>query len=46
MDGDPALGTLLLLEGESFAVESGCWVKFDVKQVPISTEKPHGLEYS
>jgi Family of unknown function (DUF6516) len=27
-------------------VESGSWVKFDVKEVPISTEKPHGLEYS
>ncbi len=46
MDRDPGLDTLLLLDGESFVVESGCWVKFDVKQVPASTEKPHGLEYS
>lgn len=46
MDRDPSLGTLLLLDGESFVVESGCWVKFEVKQVPTSMEKPHGLEYS
>lgn len=46
MDRDPGLRTLLLLDGESFVVENGCWVKFDVKRVPISTEKPHGLEYS
>jgi hypothetical protein len=41
-----SLDTLLLLDGESFVVESGCWVKFDVKRVPISPEKPHGLDYS
>lgn len=35
-----------MLDGETFVVENGCWVKFDVKRVPISTEKPHGLEYS
>ena len=46
MDRDLGLGTLLLLDGENFVVENGCWVKFDVKQVPISSEKPHGLEYS
>jgi hypothetical protein len=46
MDRDPSLGTLLLLDGERFIVESGCWVKFEVKQVPTSVEKPHGLEYS
>jgi hypothetical protein len=46
MVGDPGLGTLLLLDGESFVVEGGYWVKFDVKQVPVSREKPHGLEYS
>jgi alpha-acetolactate decarboxylase len=38
MVGDPGLGTLLLLDGESFVVEGGYWVKFDVKQVPVSRE--------
>jgi hypothetical protein len=46
MERDLSLGTLLLLDGESFVVESGYWVKFEVKQGPTSTEKPHGLEYS
>jgi hypothetical protein len=44
MDRDHGLDTLLLLDGESFIVESGFWVKFEVKQVPASPEKPHGLD--
>ncbi len=45
---DPSLDTLLLLDGEAFvADESGRhWVKFVVKRVPVSPEKPHGLDYS
>jgi hypothetical protein len=46
MERDHSLDTLLLLDGETFIVESGFWVKFEVKQVPSSPEKPHGLDYS
>jgi hypothetical protein len=45
---DPYLDTLLLLNGESFVADANgkCWVKFVVKQVPVSQERPHGLDYS
>ncbi len=45
---DPSLDTLLLLDGESFMVDESVsyWVKFEVKQVPVTAEKPHGLKYS
>ena len=45
---DSSLGTLLLLDGESFVVEAAgkCWVKFVVKEVPASPERPEGLTYS
>jgi hypothetical protein len=43
---DHSLDTLLLLEGETFVVEGGLWVKFVVRQVPTSPERPHGLDYS
>ncbi|MGA7255092.1 MAG: DUF6516 family protein [Terracidiphilus sp.] len=48
MTHDPTLDTLLYLDGESFIVEAGgaCWVRFQVKRVPATTEKPHGLDYS
>jgi hypothetical protein len=43
---DHSLDTLLLLDGETFVVEAAFWVKFVVKRVPTSSEKPHGLDYS
>ncbi|MDR3745984.1 MAG: hypothetical protein P4K80_07645, partial [Acidobacteriaceae bacterium] len=45
---DPSLDTLLLLDGETFVVEADgkCWVKFVAKQVPVSPERPRGLDYS
>jgi hypothetical protein len=45
---DPGLDTLLDLDGQTFFVdESGqYWVKFDVKECEVSTERPHGLRYS
>ena len=46
MDHDPSLDTLLLLDGETFAVEGNFRVKFEVKRVPVTPEKPHGLDYS
>jgi hypothetical protein len=45
---DPGLDTLLLLDGETFVadLEGKYWVKFIVKKVPASVERPHGLAYS
>ncbi len=45
---DPGLDTLLLLDGETFIadVEGRYWVRFIVKKVPMSSERPHGLAYS
>lgn len=45
---DPTLDTLLHLDGVSFVVEAdgACWVKFVVKRVTATPEKPHGLDYS
>ena len=43
---DHSLDTLLLLDGETFVLEAAFWVKFVVKRVPTSSEKPHGLDYS
>jgi hypothetical protein len=43
---DRSLDNLLLLDGERFVVEDGFWVKFEVKQVKPTAEKPHGLDYS
>jgi hypothetical protein len=45
---DLSLDTLLLLDGESFVADADgkCWVKFVVKQVAVSPERPHGLNYS
>jgi hypothetical protein len=45
---DQSLDALLLLDGETFfADEAGMhWVKFVVKRVPATSERPHGLVYS
>ncbi len=45
---DPGLDILLDLDGAVFgAISSGDYkVKFVVKQVPSSPERPHGLSYS
>ena len=36
LNRDPALDTLLYLDGVTYVVEASgtCWVKFEVKQVP------------
>jgi hypothetical protein len=33
-------------DGVRFVVSNGYWVLFRMKQVPASTAKPHGLDYS
>jgi hypothetical protein len=45
---DPTLDVLLDLDGQVLVVdpEGGHWVRFVVTQVPVSPEKPHGLDYS
>jgi len=45
---DPNLDLLLDLDGQVLVVdaEGGHWVQFVVTRVPVSPEKPHGLDYS
>jgi hypothetical protein len=45
---DPSLDTLLDLDGQVLVVDpkGGHWVRFVVTCVPVSLEKPHGLDYS
>lgn len=45
---DPSLDALLLLDGETFVVgEIGShWVKFVVKRVAATAQRPHGLSYA
>ncbi|HXQ50592.1 MAG TPA: DUF6516 family protein [Stellaceae bacterium] len=45
---DPALDVLLDLDGQVLVVDpkGGHRVRFAVKRVPVSPEKPHGLDYS
>src|SRR5271165_6272584 len=45
---DLSLDALLDLDGQVLVVdpEGGYWVKFVVRRVPASAEKPHGLDYS
>ena len=48
ISSDPSLDALLDLDGEVFVIDpnGGHWVKFIVKRVPASQERPHGLSYS
>jgi predicted transcriptional regulator len=45
---DRTLDVLLDLDGQVLVVdpEGGYWVRFVVTQVPVSPEKPHGIDYS
>ena len=43
---DHSLDTLLDLDGDSYVLDGLYWVKFEAKRVPVSSEKPHGLDYS
>ena len=45
---DPTLDVLLDLDGQVLVVdpEGGYWVRFVVTRVPVSPEKPHGIDYS
>ena len=44
---DPSLEVLLDLDGQEFTFEpTGYSVKFKVKKVPATRERPHGINYS
>ena len=45
---DSSLDALLLLDGEVFFIDASGqhWVKFEVKRVEVSAERPHGLRYA
>jgi hypothetical protein len=45
---DPTLDLLLDLAGDVLVVDpsGGHWVRFIVTIVPVSSEKPHGIDYS
>jgi len=43
---DQGLELLLDLDDERFVLESGYWVKFEVRRVPQSSSIPHGIRYS
>jgi Family of unknown function (DUF6516) len=45
---DSTLDVLLDLDGQVLVVdpEGGDWVRFIVTRVPMSPEKPHGIDYS
>jgi hypothetical protein len=45
---DPSLDMLLDLDGQVLVVnpDGRYWVRFVVTLVPVSAEKPHGLDYS
>jgi hypothetical protein len=46
MSRDKALDTLLDLNGVSYILTGPFWVKFEVRTVPVTPQKPHGLDYS
>jgi hypothetical protein len=45
---DPTLDVLLDLDGQVLVVDpaGGYWVRFVVTRVSVSSEKPHGIDYS
>jgi hypothetical protein len=45
---DATLDGLLDLDGQMLVVDpkGGHWVRFVVTRVPVSSEKPHGIDYS
>lgn len=45
---DPTLDLLLERDGQVLVVdpEGGHWVRFVVTPVPVSAERPHGIDYS
>jgi len=47
-NNDTTLQNLLELDGTRFVLDEllGIWVKFDIKKIQISENRPHGIKYS
>jgi hypothetical protein len=47
-DSDPSLDALRDLDGQVFVLDpkGAFWVKFEVRRLPATAAKPHGLDYS
>jgi len=45
---DPSLDALLDLDGQILVLDQDTrhWVRFVIRRVPASEQKPHGLDYS
>ena len=43
---DPSLDNLLELDGQTFFIDPRHYVRFVVKEVEMTSERPHGLSYS
>ena len=44
---DPSLDNLLDLHDQVLVIDAaGYWVRFIVHQVPVTAQKPHGLDYT
>jgi hypothetical protein len=44
---DASLDNLLDLNGQVLVIDAaGYWVRFVVHQVPVTAQKPHGLDYA
>lgn len=48
MERDPSLDTFWFLDGTVYVLDpaGAYWAKIIVKSVPVTAEKPHGLNYS
>lgn len=48
MEPNPSLDTLLDLDGQVLVIdpEARYWVRFVVRRVPTTLERPHGLDYA
>ena len=45
-DDEYALEFLLRFDGRVHWLEQGYWLKFEIKRLQATTERPHGLRYS
>jgi hypothetical protein len=43
---DHALEFLLAFDGRIHHLEAGYWLKFEIKRIAVTRERPHGLSYS
>ncbi|HAH10676.1 MAG TPA: hypothetical protein DCL54_13220 [Alphaproteobacteria bacterium] len=40
------LAFLLAFDGRIHHLEGGYWLKFEIKHMPVTSQRPHGLSYS